>query len=276
MAAPSTATLGSLPTRLMDFFAKYPPKLYSAQHTRVLLPLTRKEAKEARIAASRQEPPIPAAESSSSDDGTASPTETRPAAPVPRNGPHHNPFLPFQNPHTGKWRSPRYSLRRQAELCKLAKKYGVEELLPPSRKSAAFKEARALQKGLRVKGTGEGQEVKGHKWERTQSATLQKRRKAMEGMPEMIRLWKQVSTMVEDCVLPTDVLSSKVMAGDGRSIPNNTRNTSPLFLNRSSPVFITPFCGRLAAWTRLYRNITSIFRSFCFRRHTSKQIFAPT
>ena len=77
---------------------------------------------------------------------------------------------------------------------KIAKKHGVESLLPPGRKSTAFKEERILEKGLRVKGTGEGQKVKGHKWERTMSTTLEKRRKAMEEMPEMIRLWKQVGT----------------------------------------------------------------------------------
>ena len=53
-----------------------------------------------------------------------------------------------------------------------------------------------MEKGLRVKGTGEGQKVKGHKWERTMNATLEKRRKAMEEMPEMIRLWKQVRNTI--------------------------------------------------------------------------------
>lgn len=82
-------------------------------------------------------------------------------------------------------------MRRQAELVKLAKKYNIEELLPPGRKSTAFKEQRILQRGLRIKGTGEGQKVKGHKWERNVGATLEKRRVAMEKMPEIIREWKQ-------------------------------------------------------------------------------------
>ena len=47
-----------------------------------------------------------------------------------------------------------------------------------------------------MNGTGEGQKVKGHKWERTMNATLEKRRKAMEEMPEMIRLWKQVRNII--------------------------------------------------------------------------------
>jgi large subunit ribosomal protein L25 len=75
----------------------------------------------------------------------------------------------------------------------MAKRHGVEALLPPGLKSTEYKEYRILEKGLRVKGTGEGQKVKGHKWERTMNSTLEKRRKAMEEMPELIRLWKQVS-----------------------------------------------------------------------------------
>jgi large subunit ribosomal protein L25 len=74
---------------------------------------------------------------------------------------------------------------------KLAKAHGVEALLPPGRKSTAFKEQRVLEQGLRVRGTGEGQKVKGHKWERRMGAKLDVRRKAMENMPEMIREWKQ-------------------------------------------------------------------------------------
>jgi large subunit ribosomal protein L25 len=53
-----------------------------------------------------------------------------------------------------------------------------------------------LEKGLRVRGTGEGQKVKGHKWERQMPAKLEARRKAMEGMPLLIRKWHQVSFLV--------------------------------------------------------------------------------
>lgn len=93
---------------------------------------------------------------------------------------------------------------------KIAKKYGVEALLPPGQKSTEFKEQRILEKGLRVKGTGEGQKVKGHKWERTMNATLEKRRKAMEEMPEMIRLWKQVShaALISTSLPPPPSISS--------------------------------------------------------------------
>lgn len=77
-----------------------------------------------------------------------------------------NPFKPTVHLVTHKWHNPVYSLRRQAELCKLARQYGVEELLPPSRKSSAAKEEihqKRLEKGLGVA----LEKVKGHKWERT-------------------------------------------------------------------------------------------------------------
>jgi hypothetical protein len=93
---------------------------------------------------------------------------------------------------TGRWAGAKIGLRRQAELVKLAKQHDIEELLPPGRKSSVFKQSRLLERGLRVKGTGEGEKVKGHKWERHMGATLDKRRTAMENMPEIIREWKQV------------------------------------------------------------------------------------
>lgn len=75
----------------------------------------------------------------------------------------------------------------------MAKKYGVEQLLPTSRKSTIFKETRLAERGLAIKGTGIGQKVKGHKWERTMETRLEERKKAMMEMPELIRQWKQVS-----------------------------------------------------------------------------------
>jgi large subunit ribosomal protein L25 len=76
---------------------------------------------------------------------------------------------------------------------KLAKKHGVEELLPPGRKSSEYKAVRLAEVGLRVRGTGIGQKVKGHQWERAMAWKLEQRRKAMLKMPAMIREWKQVS-----------------------------------------------------------------------------------
>ncbi|KAL2439096.1 Large ribosomal subunit protein mL59 [Exophiala dermatitidis] len=210
----------NLPTRLVNFFARYPPQLYSAKFTGARLPLTRKEAKEAAIAKAMQKTTItesitstpqgetgtrieveasaevtttPTTASSSQLSSSSSPSSSsQPAIPTAAaNDLPPNPFLPRKNPITGRWAGAKIGLRRQAELVKLAQKHGIEELLPPSRKSSAFKEARLLERGLRVKGTGEGQKVKGHKWERHVGANLDKRRAAMENMPEMIREWKQ-------------------------------------------------------------------------------------
>lgn len=183
-----TQTVGQLPTRLRNFFARYPPQIYSA------------------LVAQRPTPP----------EAEATPEETLPSPYTPdrdAKGAHkpspeayspskallysdskaRNPFLPRKLFTTGKWASPRYGLRQQADLVKLAIKYNVEPLLPLGPKSSEYKAARLAERGLRIKGTGIGQKVKGHKWERTMEARLEDRRKAMVEMPEMIRLWKQVS-----------------------------------------------------------------------------------
>ncbi|EXJ81410.1 hypothetical protein A1O3_07702 [Capronia epimyces CBS 606.96] len=195
----------SLPPRLVTFFARYPPQLYSTKFTGATLALTRKEAKEAAIARAAaikaQKTSVPQStetqtglesEASSSEEQSTilAPTSTLSSSSIESKLPP-NPFLPRKNPVTGRWAGARIGLRRQAELVKLAKKHGIEELLPPSRKATAFKEARLLERGLRVKGTGEGQKVKGHKWERRVGANLDKRRTAMENMPDLVREWKQ-------------------------------------------------------------------------------------
>lgn len=77
-----------------------------------------------------------------------------------------NPFKPHKHPITGKRHEPVYSLRRQAELVKLAREHGVEELLPPTVKGTEYQLAQRVEHGLRVKGTGVGQKVKGHIHER--------------------------------------------------------------------------------------------------------------
>lgn len=59
-----------------------------------------------------------------------------------------------------------YSSRRQAELVKLAREHGVEELLPETTKATEFRLAHRVEHGLRVKGTGVGQKVKGRIHER--------------------------------------------------------------------------------------------------------------
>lgn len=77
-----------------------------------------------------------------------------------------NPFRFYKHPVTGKWQDPVYSQRRQAELVKMARENGVEDLLPDTRKATEYKLAHRVEHGLRVKGTGVGQKVKGHIHER--------------------------------------------------------------------------------------------------------------
>lgn len=77
-----------------------------------------------------------------------------------------NPFKPTKHPVTGLWQNPVYSLRRQAELVKLARDHGVEELLPTGPKGTDVRLRKRVELGLRVKGTGVGQKVKGHIFER--------------------------------------------------------------------------------------------------------------
>jgi large subunit ribosomal protein L25 len=194
----AVALAAPVPQRLLNFFARYPPNIYSVKYTGASYPLTQTAA---RLPDSRPPSSMPddsssvtvASTMSSSDPNEASVESTATFPPSQPSIAPPNPFLPWKNPETGRWRGAAIGLRRQADLVKIAKQHGVETLLPPGRKSTEFKEQRILEKGLRVKGTGEGQKVKGHKWERTMNATLEKRRKAMEEMPEMIRLWKQVS-----------------------------------------------------------------------------------
>ncbi|OHE95799.1 hypothetical protein CORC01_08940 [Colletotrichum orchidophilum] len=103
-----------------------------------------------------------------------------------------NPFAPQKHPATGKWHDPVYSLRRQAEIVKLARQHGVEELLPSTVKGTEYRIAHRVEHGLRVKGTGVGQKVKGKIHERMVQPRMEKRREAMLAMPKLIKEWKKV------------------------------------------------------------------------------------
>lgn len=183
----NVGTVGNLPIRLRNFFARYPPQIYSA------LVAPRPTAPEGE--APEQTLPSPyTPDREVKGAHKPDPEAFSPAKALLYNNPEaRNPFLPQKIFRTGKWLGPRYGLRQQADLVKMAAKYNVEQLLPPGIKSTEYKAARLAERGLRIKGTGIGQKVKGHKWERTMEARLEDRRKAMVEMPEMIRLWKQVS-----------------------------------------------------------------------------------
>lgn len=137
-------------------------------------------------------PPTAVAGASSTTGGDAAPS----ASGAAQQKYKLNPFAPHKNPQTGRWHPPIYSLRQQAELVKLAREFQVEELLPFTIKSTTERNRKRAEQGLRVKGTGLGQRVKGHEWERTLKGRLDKRRQAMLEMPKMIQEWKLVSKLV--------------------------------------------------------------------------------
>ncbi|EFY92778.1 ribosomal protein MRPL25 [Metarhizium acridum CQMa 102] len=94
-----------------------------------------------------------------------------------------DPFRFYKHPVTGKWHGP---------LVQLAREHGVEDLLPETTKGTEYRLAHRVEHGLRVKGTGVGQKVKGHIHERHMIAKMEERRKAMLEMPKLIKAWKRV------------------------------------------------------------------------------------
>lgn len=172
----------SLDPRLLRFFTKFPPPQIAPALYQQLPPTAE---------------PITTTSNTSPVDANAepiessSPPETQTPALTNANGKKLHPFLPFRNPSTGNWHAPTYSLRRQSILFKLAQQQGVIPLMPLCPKHPEVKAAKR-EEGLKMKGTGVGQRVKGKKWERTLRGRLEERRRAMEGMPEMIREWKRL------------------------------------------------------------------------------------
>ncbi|KAF1971392.1 hypothetical protein BU23DRAFT_555929 [Bimuria novae-zelandiae CBS 107.79] len=176
----------SLPARLIRFFEKYPPPAL----LKVSAPAHPSPA---------ADPSTPAPDATPSDSPVAHSEIVPSTFSAPRNAPpeaqaglpYPNPFLPRKNHTTGRWYGPTYGLRKQASLVKLAKQHDVLDLLPWTIKKPGEKEKRRIQNGLQVKGTGEGQKVKGKLWERTLKGRLEMRRKAMLEMPALIQEWKQ-------------------------------------------------------------------------------------
>lgn len=148
-------------------------------------------------------------------------TPTAAAGTFAESSKYPNPFRSQKNLETGRWHDPIYSLRRQADLVKLARANGVEELLPPTVKGTEARIQKRAANGLRVKGTGYGQRVKGKLWERTMKGRLERRRQAMEAMPTLIEEWKKVkiskSLMGFDCANYRDRRAMVVGGGSGRS-----------------------------------------------------------
>lgn len=92
-----------------------------------------------------------------------------------------NPFLPNKNPDTGRWHGSKYSLRRSADLFKMARKFGIQDLLPPL-PHKKFYEDKYLQKNW-MRGV---LTQKKQKWERELPEKLKKREEALANMDQTI------------------------------------------------------------------------------------------
>ena len=172
----------TLPPKLLRFFARYPPPAIS----------------QSTLQQSTSNPPstTTALNTSSSDPNTSQEESASPATSVPSV--FANPFQCQKHPITGNRHDPVYSLRRQADLVKLARTYGLEGLLPFTVKGTEERVRKREELGLRVKGTGVGQKVKGKQWERTMKGRLDRRKKAMLEMSQLVQAWKQVIVFLCD------------------------------------------------------------------------------
>jgi large subunit ribosomal protein L25 len=176
-----------LPPTLLRFFTKFPPpQIRAAAAAAPATTPTNPDTITITSNTSSSDPNVGAATSQVQLDTSPNATTSEAASKK-----FHNPFLPWKNPRTGAWHGPVYSLRRQADLFKLAREHHVLSLMPVSHKHPEVKEQKRIERGLRVQGTGVGKKVKGKLWERQLRGKLEDRRRAMEGMPEMIRLWKE-------------------------------------------------------------------------------------
>ena len=188
----------------------------------------------------------PNLESTSSEPSSSHTSNTSPTPPQTLP----NPFLPRLNPITGRWVPPKYSLRRQAELIKAARKSGTVPLLPPGPKltnPGQFLVTNSLSAPLndidnkgedahwsapiiwdgvvKVKANAESTSrlysgrkrmFKGHKWERTLDSRLKKRKILMGDMDKRIARFKQVCRALfviqEECLY--QFLFSIIVEGD--------------------------------------------------------------
>lgn len=94
--------------------------------------------------------------------------------------PQMNPFLPNKNPESGRWHGAKYSLRRSADLFKMARKFGVHELLPPTphRKFYDKYENKNWMRGVLNQ--------KKHKWELALPEKIEQQKAAIAAMDETI------------------------------------------------------------------------------------------
>jgi large subunit ribosomal protein L25 len=166
-----------LPPKLLNFFIRYPPR-NPAYRT-----LYSKEDKSLLIARNLHDflpiPPTlytPTVTTTPTSHGTPKPTIYLP---------FQNPFKPTRDPRSGKVHGPRYSLRRQADIIKLAIRFGVAELLPPCAKmnKLLYGKKRPMAGTLHPKGTYE---------ERTRHTYVEKKQKSLEEALRIVAMRKTV------------------------------------------------------------------------------------
>ncbi|CAN3362606.1 large ribosomal subunit protein mL59 [Diutina catenulata] len=96
------------------------------------------------------------------------------------NDPHKNPFFANKNPESGAWHDAKYSLRRSSDLYKMARKFGIQDLLPPMPK-------RFYEEKYNNKNWMRGQlAFKKQKWERELPDKLAAREEAIRTMDDTI------------------------------------------------------------------------------------------
>lgn len=94
--------------------------------------------------------------------------------------PQRNPFLPNKNPETSRWHEPKFSLRRQADLYKMAYKFGIADLLPPMRRkfyAEKYNDKKWMRGVLNPKS---------QRWERELPEKLEARKEAIANMDDII------------------------------------------------------------------------------------------
>jgi hypothetical protein len=174
--------IANLPPKLLTFFTRYPPRNPS------LRTLYSQDDKAFLIARKLH------------DFLPVEPTLHKPTAGISHNSlgkpvstvflPFQNPFKPSKDPRSGRFHAPRYSLRRQADLIKLALRFGVAELLPPSVKMnrLLYGKKRPMAGTLKPKGTFE---------ERTRKDYVEKKQKSLEESLRVVAMRKMVWPMAK-------------------------------------------------------------------------------
>jgi Mitochondrial ribosomal protein mL59 len=166
-----------LPPKLVNFFIRYPPRNPS------LRTIYSKEDKSLLIAKRLHDfqPVPPDLHNPTTDTSVTSTAKEISTVYLP----FLNPFKPSRDPRSGKFHGPRYSLRRQADIIKLAMRYGVAELLPPSDKmnKLLYGKKRPMVGTLKPKGTYE---------ERSRKSYVEKKQKSLEESLRVVAMRKMV------------------------------------------------------------------------------------